>query len=101
MCASFRARVSLSGGETVPWPRWRNAPGRPSTTPHPVTAVPGSIPRTRTFSRILSPPPLIPSAPTRNAPVSGAQALDFLLRNVDVCRDLLHVVVILEHLEEL
>src|SRR5436309_6016383 len=67
MCASFRARVSLSGGETVPWPRWRNAPGRPSTTPHPVTAVPGSIPRTRTLSRILS-PPLIPSAPTRNAP---------------------------------
>src|SRR6266404_912137 len=69
---------------------------RPTRSPPCRDRFPGRA-RSRASSRLPSSRPL----PRGTRPPSGAQALDFLLRNVDVCRDLLHVVVILEHLEEL
>src|SRR5262249_9727459 len=80
----------------VPLARYRRSGPALSTTPQPVTRVPGSIPSART-----PPPPILLQrlAPCASGPLCR-QLLQLLRRDVHVRRHALHVVVILERLEE-
>src|SRR5206468_1462703 len=82
-----RAPRSPAGASTiVPLARWRKPPPRASTTPQPVSRLPGSIPSTRT-----------PTPPPAPAVGSRRQPLQLLRRDVHVRRHALHVVVVLVH----
>src|SRR5207253_1813710 len=85
-----RAPRSPAGASTiVPLARWRKPPPRASTTPQPVSRLPGSIPSTRT-----------PAPPPAPAVGSRRQPLQLLRRDVHVRRHALHVVVVLERFQQ-